>query len=154
MNKIKRPSPDTQKVGFAVAQLMPHLIRGAQLDFFAKKNITQTQFLALASIYAYGQCAMGVLARNFRVSMPTMTGIVDRLVSAKYVSRFAKPEDRRQVIVELTQKGIHFIHQFQFIVSKRWSEALRGLKPEELSAFHRVIVKLQDQVKPAGKHDA
>ena len=150
MNETRRVStPSRAQVSGAVAELMPYIMRGMQLDFFIKRGVTQTQFLLLASIRAYAQCTMGTLARNLHVSMPTATGIVNRLVQAGYVQRAPQPEDRRQVIVRLTQKGQRFFRDFQDIIRHRWEEALISLEPRELRAFHDVLTKLRDRLRPA-----
>jgi DNA-binding MarR family transcriptional regulator len=135
-----------QHVSHAIAQLMPNIIRGVQLDFFVKRTVTQTQFVVLIAIHGYGRCTMGMLARNMHVKMPTTSGIVDRLVRAGYVRRFPHPEDRRQVMVELTAKGQAFIRQFQAVIRRRWEEVLRSLNSDELQMFHRVITKLTQQL--------
>jgi DNA-binding MarR family transcriptional regulator len=109
-------------VSLAVAQLMPYIMRGVQFDFFVRRGVTQTQFLLLASIHAYTRCTMGTLARNLHVSMPTVSGIVDRLVRAGYLRRVPRPDDRRQVAVELTAKGRAFFQDFQTVVRRRWEE--------------------------------
>ena len=134
------------QVSLAVAQLMPRIIQGVQLDFFVKRRVTQTQLLVLLAIHAAGRCTMGTLARNQHVRMPTATGIVNRLARAGYVRRHPDPEDRRQVLVELTDKGRAFIHAFQRIIRHRWEEVLKGLEGRELSAFHRVILQLTRQL--------
>ena len=60
MNKQRRHPRLTRKdVSLAVAGLMPHIMRGIQLDFFIKRGVTQTQFLLLASIRAYGRPSTG-----------------------------------------------------------------------------------------------
>ncbi len=141
-----------QRVGQAIAQLMPRIIQGIQLDFFVQRGVTQTQFLVLMALHGYGErseCIMGTLARNMHVRMPTATGIVNRLVRAGYVRRHPKPEDRRQVVVALTPKGYAFIHAFQAVVRHRWEEVLRSLKPAELATFHRVVTKLYGQLQPS-----
>ncbi len=148
MNKMGDRSSVTRKdVSLAVAQLMPHIMRGVQLDFFVKRGVTQTQFLMLASIRAYVRCTMGTLARNLHVSMPTVTGIVDRLVRAGYARRAPQAEDRRQVIIELTRKGQEFFKDFEAVIRHRWEEALLSLKPSELGAFYDVITKLRDRLR-------
>lgn len=135
-------------VSLAVAQLMPNIIRGVQLDFFVKKGVTQTQFLVLSAIRAYGRCTMGLLSRNLHVQMPTATGIINRLVQRGYVRRLPMPGDRRQVAVELTPAGTQFIQQFQTVVRRRWEEVLSMLNGEELRAFYRIITALRQRVKP------
>ena len=137
-----------QDVSFGIAQLMPLIMRGIQLDFFVKQGVTQTQFLVLSSIRAYGHCSMGTLATNLHVRMPTATGVVERLVKAGYVRRVAGREDRRQVVVELTAKSQAFFRAFEAVVRRRWEEALRTLSREELAAFHDVITKLRDTLRP------
>ena len=94
-----------QDVSLAIAELMPDIVRGVQLDFFVKHGVTQTQFLLIMAIQAYRRCTMSTLARNLHVSMPTATGVVARMVRAGYVRRVEDPEDRRQVVVELTPKA-------------------------------------------------
>ena len=143
-----RRARSPQDVSLAVARLMPNIIRGVQLDFFLKKGVTQTQFLVLIAIHSYGRAGMGTLARSLHVTMPTASGIVDRLARSGYVRRLPNPQDRRQVIVETTAKGEAFIGQFQGVIRRRWEEVLRTLEPRELDAFHRVVTKLREQIQP------
>ena len=137
-------------VSAAMAQLVPRIIQGVQLDFFIRQRVTQTQCLVLMAIHASEQCTMGVLARNLHVRMPTATGIVNRLARAGYVRRHPKPEDRRQVLVALTAKGHGFVQAFQAVVRHRWEEVLRSLEPGELDTFHRVITRLSSQLQRQG----
>lgn len=133
----------------AVAQLMPHLMRGVQLDFFVKRGVTQTQFLVLAAIRSYGRCTMGALARSLHVSMPTATGVVNRLVRDGFVRRAPQADDRRQVVVELTPNALAFFQEFQRVIRRRWEEALVSLDPKELQAFYGVLTKLRERLQAA-----
>jgi DNA-binding MarR family transcriptional regulator len=116
-----------QEVSLAVARLMPNIIRGVQLDFFVKRRVTQTQLLLMLAIHAYARCSMGMLARSLHVSLPTVSGIVDRLSRDGYVRRLPHPSDRRQILVEVTAKGQTFIKDFQSVIRHRWEEVLRPL---------------------------
>ncbi len=137
-----------QQASAAIAQLVPRILQGVQLNFFVTRRTTQTQLLVLVAIHAAERCTMGQLATNLHVSMPTMTGVVTRLARAGYVRRTTSPDDRRQVVVELTAKGREFIQAFQAVIRHRWEEVLRALSPHELEAFYRVITKLQAQLQP------
>jgi len=127
----------------AIAQLLPNIVQGVHLDFLSKRSITHTQFFLLVAIHSYKRCPMSRLADNMRVSMPTVSGIVDRLVQAGYLHRIEAPNDRRQVIVELTRKGEALITQFQHSVSHRWQEVLQFLDSKELEIFQTVIEKIK-----------
>ena len=145
-----RASVTRRDVSLAVARVIPYIMRGTQLEFFVKHGVTQTQFLVLNAIRASGRCSMGTLARNLHVSMPTISGIVDRLVRAGFARRHPLPEDRRQVIVELAPKAEAFLRDFETVIRQRWEEALRSLDPGELEAFHDVITKLRERLQAVG----
>jgi DNA-binding MarR family transcriptional regulator len=131
---------------------MPNIVQGARLGLFQDRAVTQTQFLLLVSLHARGRCAMSALAEHMSVQLPTMTGMVNRLVKAGYVTRVENEQDRRQVMIELTAKGRAFIKNFQSIISKRWEDVLLALSPGEVEAFHSVIVKLNKSL--GGSHEA
>ena len=133
-----------------MAQLMPQIMRGIQLDFFVKRGVTQTQFLVMAAVRAYSRCTMSTLAKNLHIRMPTASGLVERLVRAGYLRRIPQSDDRRQVVVTLTAKGEAFFKEFESVVRHRWEEVLVSLDEDELRAFHDVIEKLRQQLQMTG----
>ena len=149
MRHLARPAVTRKDVSQAVAELMPQIMRGIQLEFFVKRGVTQTQFLMLAAIRAYTRCSMSTLARSLHVSMPTATGIVDRLVRAGLVRRAPQADDRRQVFAELTAKGRGFFRDFEAVIRRRWEEVLVSLNADELEAFHDVLTKLRERLQAA-----
>lgn len=130
-----------------ISNLMPNIMRGVELDFFASKAITQTQFLMVAAIHAFRACTMGVLAKNLNVKMPTATGIADRLARGGYVKRFHPPEDRRKVLITLTPEGERFVENFQKVMKIRWAEVLHHLNGGELRSLYRAVHKLGERLK-------
>lgn len=134
----------------AIASVIPEIIRGVQFDFFASRTITQTQFMMLLAIRSYGTCTMGGLARNMKVSMPTVTGIADRLVKMGYIRRFASPKDRRQVEVAVTAKGENFVREFQTVVAERWSRVLAPFSAKEMEVFYKMILKIKSHLHEGG----
>lgn len=142
----KSPGPVSRsQLGEAISHLMPNIIRGAQLDLFAKSTITQTQFMVIVALHAAKRSKMGDLARGLHVTMPTMTGVVGRLVKSGHIKRFVNPLDRRQVTVELTAKGQSFVRQFQQVIRNRWQRVLVSLEDREVEAFHGIVTKLLKQ---------
>ena len=83
------------KLSQSIARLMPNIIQGVHIGFLAKRNLTHTQFFVLVAIHSQNRPAMRTLSTNMQVSMPTMSGIIERLVKAGYVKRVPHPEDRR-----------------------------------------------------------
>lgn len=126
----------------AISTLMPHIMQGAHLGVFAKRSVTQTQFFILVSLHAKGGCTMSEIAAHLRVSMPTVTGLINRLVESKYIRRVSSAEDRRQIVIELTPKANKFLKEFLSIIAKRWVDVLSVLDDKELQQFHSIIDKL------------
>ena len=136
--------PTPENLSQMVARVMPRIIQGVHLDFLAGRSITHTQFLVIVAVHSYGNCPMKSISKNMHVSMPTTTGIIDRLVKAGYVQRFHDPGDRRQVMVRLSGKGRNFIADFQKVVGRRWAEVLSFFTKEDLQIFSGILRKLEE----------
>ena len=131
-----------KKTAMVISRLMPNIIQGAHLGVLASRMMTQSQFLVLISIHARGACAMSTLASHMKVQLPTMTGMVNRLVKAQYLKRVPNLEDRRQIMIDLTPKGRAFLKEFQAIISQRWVDVLKALTTQEVKEFHHIVEKL------------
>ena len=69
-------------------------------------HLTFPQFHTLITIKKNEvKCTMGLLADKTKQVSATMTGIIDRLVEQGLVERWRHPEDRRKVLVRLTEAG-------------------------------------------------
>ncbi len=70
-------------------------------------NLTYPQFHTLLAIHHNSPgCTMGTLAEETNQVSATVTGIVDRLVERGFVARTRHADDRRQVLVQLTDLGM------------------------------------------------
>lgn len=139
-----------QKLAFRAAkkmsQILPGIISGIQLEFLADANITNSQFIMLVVLYHFDRIPMNALAKKMDISMPTATGLVDRLQAKGYVRRLADARDRRRVYAGLTPKGQKIILAFKQMVCRRWSAILGWLDKEHLEQFNRVLDILQQHL--------
>jgi len=131
--------------------MLPKLMKGAHSNFLSKSNITSAQMIMLVTIHDHRQCKLKTLAKERRISPPTATGLIDRLVKAGYIKRGADPEDRRVVMVSLTKKGERNVHGFLDTVRKRWKNILIHLTPREQQQYLNIIKKIV--VVLSGKED-
>ncbi len=95
-----------------VADIIPYLHRFIYrhyASFFSKQKITFPQFVILDLVYIKKLINMKAIADEVKVSLPSITGIIDRLNRVKLVERVADPKDRRVVNVKITDKGIKVI---------------------------------------------
>jgi DNA-binding MarR family transcriptional regulator len=96
----------------------------------------------------------GELARRAELTSGAMTSRLDALEKEGLVRRLRDPDDRRSVIVELTEKGRHKHEQGMGIQAQKealLAEALTEREKEQLnSLLRRVMITLEDRY--PGKH--
>ena len=97
----------------------------------------------------------GELARHTDLTSGAMTSRLDALESQGFVRRLRDPDDRRSVLVELTEKGRQKHDEAMDIQGKKealLAEALTDREKEELNGLlRRVMVTLERRY--PGKHD-
>ncbi|MDI3534859.1 MAG: hypothetical protein PWQ82_1224 [Thermosediminibacterales bacterium] len=79
----------------------------------ARTNITQTQYRILRRIKNNQPCKMGELSSCSSVSFGSMTIMVNKLVEEGLVKRMTSHEDRRVILVSLTEEGEKILKEFQ-----------------------------------------
>lgn len=93
-----------------VAQLLVRMINisnrlGRYAAHATGERTSPATWRALSVLREKGPLRLGVLADNCRVRQPTMTVIVDSLLSSGYVVRRPDPDDGRANLHELTEAG-------------------------------------------------
>src|SRR5712671_8175097 len=68
-------------------------------------DLTQTQFAALAKLFAVGPCSQNQLGRLIYLDAATTKGVVDRLEARHLVTVCPDPHDRRRRAIALTKAG-------------------------------------------------
>jgi DNA-binding MarR family transcriptional regulator len=92
---------------------------------------------------------MRELARKLGGSFSNATVLVDRLVERGLVERLDDPEDRRVVLVRVTEEGQHLIEQLATSWQALSAPLLENLAPEDLAtvseAFRVLLKAAQDR---------
>ena len=104
-----------------------------RLGLFSLLLDPANQLTVLFHLYYHGDRIMRQIAEKLRVSDPTATGIIDRLTEKGLVERFRDLEDRRRVIVGLTETGRRQIAEIR----------CAGAEPAA-SVFYRLTVSQRD----------
>ena len=106
----------------------------------AHYGLTFPQFMTLLSLErAEGPCRMGPLANAALQSLPSMTGIVDRLVERGLVERRRDPKDRRSVVVSLTDEGRQLLRKLKDERLRTVSRLLEALPAEDLERLRIIL---------------
>ncbi len=68
-------------------------------------KLTISQSVTLSSLGYKRSCKMSELAQSISMNMSTLTPVVDSLIQKRLVLRRRSKDDRRVVLVQLTEKG-------------------------------------------------
>ena len=114
-------------------------------DNLVSYDLTLAQYLALDALaLKNAECSMSELAELIQQSSATMTGIIDRLVDKKWVSRRRSDEDRRAVYVGLTTEGTDLLSRVNNAKNAWIDDTLGKFAPQEVDTFAHLLQKLLD----------
>ncbi|MFH1464119.1 MAG: MarR family transcriptional regulator [Pseudomonadota bacterium] len=112
----------------------------------ARHGLTVPQLLVLQVLAGRGALPTGELSSAVNLSNATVTSIVGRLVSRGLVSRRRSEQDRRVVLVALSEAGQEAVAQAPGLLQERFVRAFGELAPWEqsliLSSLQRVAAMM------------
>jgi DNA-binding MarR family transcriptional regulator len=152
--RAERPDLDVEplQVLSRVSRLAKHLDR-ARRAAFAGHDLESWEFDVLSALRRQGapyQLSPGALLRATLVTSGTMTNRIDRLAEAGLVSRRPDPQDRRGVLVALTERGRDIADAALADLLSRERELLGRLDGDQqaqLAALLRVLLAPFDAVR-------
>lgn len=88
--------------------------------------------------------SMSTVAKSLSVTVGTLTIAMNHLVKKGYVERRRSEEDRRVVLVSLTEKGEKAYHHHRMFHEKLVMAVMKDLNRQETDALTEALLKLQD----------
>jgi len=135
------PSVATDAVSEQLAHLM-RLIALADPQPWMRLDLTMPQFKVLLLLWHARKARVGVLAERLGVHLSNITGILDRLVDAGFVTREEDAGDRRLVVSRLTPKGEATLAHLYDSRAVQVGERLERLSPEQRAALQTGVEAL------------
>ena len=114
---------------------------------------TLPRFDMLAQLDAVGDAGltMGELSRRLMVTNGNLTGLTERLVKERLVTRNALPHDRRSQRVRLTSSGRKAWEKMAES-HRAWIETMfAGVKDGDVEQLYKLVGRLRDSVQGSAK---
>ena len=155
----KRPQADRESLAELIAQMerLPSVIatRAVIRAGFLLTNSAERPFQALgmslsevdvlaAIARAHGMAlTCSEIADTTLITKGGITGILDRLEARGLVQREASQDDRRSIVIQLTEKGVDLSHAL-FTRLARDDEDIfaRALRPQQIKQFSKLLALL------------
>ncbi len=107
-------------------------------------SFSKSELFVLLLVENRGEVIMSQVAEFTNTPMSTATGIVDRLVKNKYLERERSENDRRIVVIRLTESGKSIVNKLKEIVTSYIKVIDASLTDEERTVLIKVIMKVFD----------
>jgi DNA-binding MarR family transcriptional regulator len=112
-------------------------------------NLTVAQLRILLFLHVEGPKRMSDIAAYAGITLPTATGIVDKLFRKDLVRRESDAEDRRSVICRLSPQGIAMLSGVWNLGRLQIERMLNGLTMKQLKNAEEVALLILANIKPA-----
>jgi len=107
-------------------------------------KFSKSEIFTILLIDKNKEITMSELAENINAPMSTATGIADRLVKNHYLKRERSQEDRRIVVLRLTDKGSQIVKDLKDMISKYLNRVMDDLTAEEKQFLGKIAFKIID----------
>jgi DNA-binding MarR family transcriptional regulator len=101
----------------------------------SRGNISFAQFYLMGYLSTSREMTMTDIARKMGHSTAAATGLVDRLEKLGYVERMHAVDDRRKVMVRITQKGIELVAKLRATLQSRVADAMEESSANDVDSF-------------------
>jgi DNA-binding MarR family transcriptional regulator len=130
MNVLPSETPESVIDAVVAASRVLVAVAARSLSDVAEE-VTLTQYRTLVVLASRGPQNLAGLAEEIGVTPATATRMCDRLVKKKLIGRQSEQDDRRQVRLALTKKGLTLVSTVTDRRRREIEVILRAIDPEE-----------------------
>jgi DNA-binding MarR family transcriptional regulator len=142
---IELKKPEVRADVERLADIMMTLQRCLMLrlsEELSQGQVSFPQFFLLGHIATHELLSMSEIAEKMNHSTAAATGLVDRLENFGYVERSHAANDRRKVLVKITEKGSALVNKIRQDIVNNLSQIMDLLPLEEQKAWLSIYEKV------------
>jgi DNA-binding MarR family transcriptional regulator len=115
----------------------------AMSERLVRLGISMAQLNIMYTLQRNGVMTMSHLADVLGVSLSNATGLVDRMEERGFIERIRVPEDRRVVLVRVTETGTRMIQESDALSDELMRNVLARLDPAGLPAIAHAVAEVR-----------
>ena len=119
-------------------------LRAASMTAFAAYDVTPSQVRAIRVLSAHGGVRSKELADHLKIAPRSATEVVDALEAKGLVQRSPDPDDRRAVVVTLTDRGRELSEEVRRARGVETERMFGRLTRADRDDLARILAQLQD----------
>lgn len=137
--------PITEYLTYLLAQADRHLHRQLEAEFRAE-GIPVEQWRVLKVLADGNGRSMRELADAVLLNHPTLTKIIDRMVSSALVYRVPDPADRRKVLIFISDRGRALSRRLGDLASSHQASIVESYGDKEATQLKRLLETLIQRI--------
>lgn len=106
-------------------------------------GLTPVQYFVIVTLYNQDGMKFKDLACALSIEGPTLTGLLDRMERADFLERRGDPEDRRSVLVYLTDKGKQIGSEVNGLAGKLDQKLRVQFSNEDFNLFMSILDRME-----------
>ena len=133
----------------ADAEQLSHIVLALQRCFLlrlsgelSQGNVSFPQYFLLAALDQQEVLSMSGIAQKMGHTTAAASGLVARLENLGYVVRSSAPDDRRKVMVCITEKGTALVRRIREDMVVNLMKVMTHLSPGEQKAWLQIYTKI------------
>ncbi|AFZ23397.1 transcriptional regulator [Cylindrospermum stagnale PCC 7417] len=146
--KLGKPSQGatSSECATRVMDTIPLIMRFIRGDMRAHSaaSLSIPQLRSLAFLNRNPGASLSDLAEHLGVTCATASSTTERLVQRNFVQRCDHPQERRRVVLSLTDEGKYHLQQSLDQTRAHIADLLQGLTPEQVSQIEEVLALLKN----------
>lgn len=143
MAKLGKP---TEECAARVMETVPLLMRFIRADMRSHnaESLSIPQLRSLAFLNRNPGASLSEVAEHLGVTCATASTTIERLVQRNLVERNDHPQERRRIVLNLTEAGTMLLKQSQATTRAHIADILDSLTPEEVSNIEEGLTLLKN----------
>jgi DNA-binding MarR family transcriptional regulator len=118
-------------------------VKCASSERLVRMGVSMAQLHILYTLQRSGEMPMSRLADVLEVSVSNATGLIDRIEERGFVERTRVPEDRRIVMIQVTDAGRRMLEEVDAISSELMRSVFARIGRSQVAAVGRAIAELR-----------
>jgi len=146
MSKKSQPTvPDTERAATLLLFSL-RLLHGLGSQAMKDTGLRPPQVAFLGFLHRAGTLNMGMISKLTNVTVSVATRFIARLESKGLLERIPDENDRRVVLVRLTDEGNQLAGNVFKAYNHKLDEALRGIDQDDLEVFLAVLSHINEKM--------
>jgi len=118
-------------------------VKCASSERLVRMGISMAQLHILYTLQRGGEMPMSRLAEVLHVSLSNATGLIDRIEERGFIERTRVPEDRRVVVIRVTETGRRMLEEVDAISSDLLRSVFARIGPTQVAGVGRAFAALR-----------